>query len=1672
MKSWIMWMEMYRLIAALFMLISLAAAVTAVILLFREGLVEKLIGTCRSGYGIRLGIAAAAAFVWILVIGKSALAMEGNQGAGIPARSEAAGTAEAAEREENAGPGEPGAEESRENAGSGETETADPSKSGPADSAKSGAEDTPDPGTGDSSDPGTEDSSESGPEDSSDTGTTDDPTTPGTEDPSDPGTEEPQEPEIPDTSAPSIQIRMEENVNRDAEGTPHCRSDNAGIAVVMEDVQEGDRGIGTYRVTVTDSKGNTKERNWVKGEKEEAPPHTELRLDAGEVAELADGMITVKVRAEDLAGNCQENRLCLILDTHGPVLKEIRTVSGGAPDSPSAEAGSGETGGESSGAPISGAAAEGNLYDDGDRYYNDIELTTIFKMEDENEVFWEISYLVLPGIGSGSGENSAERRRSGSGKLGSVTISEEGIYGGFRICGKDLAGNPLTAGSDCRCSRDAEGFYEEDGEICLPGRKIIDRTPPEAEIRYSSAADGYLYWEKGQETVYYAADVLAAPKITDRCGDKEMPVDTEAYGLVRWGGPAGSEEAVTSALTEACAVMRDGRVQFGAFGRDRAGNALTVREVFADGVLEEGLYRDGSGERTVPYLPQTVRSGQADEESCAPGAVIVRDTVNPVATVSVSEPVGNPAGIDRTSGLLYFGNEDSLYEGGVKAVRVRFEVEDENADGDRIGIRKAYEGVPAGKNCEEISPGFGSAAADRPSVTQEGTRLLFAITHRPGGSDMPDGVYQFGIAGTDKAGNPLVRSKTKGHWDEDFRMSDEGGSGNGVLVTCRMVVDTEAPSGEICVRNQSGEEYCVMEAHERAWVTRREGFMPFRREREAEITFRAADTSPAAVSFRLLSTSGARNAAPPDGTVYKACAEGKVAVLGGQIFRLERAFIRDRAGNCSAVLAGTVNFYLDTRLPDADLRVPTASVRAVSAITARDPRGQALYGGSVSLEITAQDPDEAGGGSGLREVFYDLYIDGRAVRTGEVLFRDGFAETIQSGAEPAESVQSGATPEEASRNGPASAGASQGRSDEKPVYSYKGSLEIPSGGIYESNDIEIVVHAQDNAGNLSNSRDGGNFRFGIDTKRPRILISYDNNEVINGRYLTAPRTAMITVRERNFDASGIRVSAPGAGAGEWKFLRKGPGGDADEWGMELKFEADGAYTVEISGADALGNPAYVEYKGLAPRSFIVDRTPPLIEVIWDNHDVRNGKYYNRARRAVIRITDLSFDPRGVKILPMAGGFHKTGVSSYETEVIYDEDGEWKLSCRCADLAGNAAVPVDEEAFVIDQVPPRLFFDKETVEERGAYGGEICPQVRWEEENPTDAACHAVWSNLTAGGRTVACRAGRRGAEKVLTLPDPPSVREADGICVLRAEMCDLAGNCTYIRRNLSVNRFGSSFEVLSAEEDAGKTGGESPEADGAFLVAEYNVSALVRSEVTLFRNGKARILTEGEEYEVARQKNPAGMKYVYRIGAGAFSEEGRYSLLIESEDETGRINRSPGNFRQNGGGDEASFSPAWVVDRTPPTVRIAGVDTTRHRFVTDRVPLSLIPGDNLGLSSLHIRILDDQGRVLKEEKLEGEEFREILDRNRGEVPLSIEASGKWQRMEAVASDDAGNLSAGMTAAGDSGGEEPMEEYRILVSESPLVHLYRSGALPGAAFLALAGAVAVLWKGSFFSAFLR
>ena len=1067
-----------------------------------------------------------------------------------------------------------------------------------------------------------------------------------------------------------------------------------------------------------------------------------------------------------------------------------------------------------------------------------------------------------------------------------------------------------------------------------------------------------------------------------------------------------------------------GIVSYSIVMADSAGMEIRIENDWEDPLKQETVIEVGAektAELSDGLIRVTAEAADAEGNHGESELSFVLDTVCPVLEADFSAPIGNPAGIDERCGIVYFGSDPGQYAGGAPLITASMRVTDQNIDPSGVEVRSAYAAAAEGQCCEQVWPSWENAVREECRTEEGSGEILLELTHFPGSADTPDGVYRFGITGSDKAGNPLVMG------DEENGLpglSCEDAE-KGTYVTGRIVVDTKAPEGELRIGNEDGETYCRMTSRGGAWTLDRDNFRPYRNEENAVIMYSAADLSPVCITFRTLSTAGEENDPAPNGDTFDPSCGGRILVRGGQVFRIEDLQLRDRAGNETAVLQRSADIYLDTAAPDVDTQAPSAVVRAVPQITARTPDGRPLYNGPVTLEIFAEDPDREHGGSGLALVLCEVTRDGETVME-KVLFRGENAVWNEN--------------EESS-----------GETDMNLIYRFHGEISVPSGGEWDSNDFEVTVTASDNAGNLSDPGEGGIRKFGIDTAGPEVEVSFDNNEVKNGRYFDKTRTAAVTVRERNFDTEKLKVNAPGAVSGEWE---RGTSGDPETWTMKLRFPLDGVYTLEVTGTDALGNAASVSYTGEAPQEFTIDRTPPLIEVVWDNTDARNGNYYNGARRAIVLITDLSFDDSYVKILPFARSFRRVsevwndrtigGIPVYEAEIPFTEDGEWALLCLCMDLAGNTAVPLIEEPFIIDRTAPKLYFDRSTVQEMGAYGAEISPVLCCEEVNMAPGSLCAAWNNLTAGGSPMECR----GAELLsrVALPSLPRERTSDGICVLTGTACDLAGNRAIVRRNLCVNRFGSLYDISVDENTLEMIGAVCTEAENPLVVAEYNLSPLTQRQITLFRNGNAVVLEEGKDFTVMEEAGAAGMKYVYRIDPAAFGKEGRYSILLESEDETGGHNSSAGRFTTGAG-----YSPFWAVDRTPPSVRITGVDTRQRKFIADSVPLRLIPSDNMELSGMEIEITDDQGTVLEAHKFEGEELHRIMDANGGEVPFEIPARGEWQTLSVTAADEAGNRSSGIEGIGEVG-------WRVLVSSNLMVHLYRSGVLPAIAFLTIVLAI--------------
>lgn len=127
---------------------------------------------------------------------------------------------------------------------------------------------------------------------------------------------------------------------------------------------------------------------------------------------------------------------------------------------------------------------------------------------------------------------------------------------------------------------------------------------------------------------------------------------------------------------------------------------------------------------------------------------------------------------------------------------------------------------------------------------------------------------------------------------------------------------------------------------------------------------------------------------------------------------------------------------------------------------------------------------------------------------------------------------------------------------------------------------ELEAGFADFAGNLSNAVAIGEFT--IDQTAPVVSVSWDNEDVRNGRYYDAPRTATVTVVEHDFDPSRMSLETTGT-VGGWL-------GDGDAHTCTVSF-GEGVHTLAVSGSDQAGNASNV----VVEPEFVVDTTSPTIE---------------------------------------------------------------------------------------------------------------------------------------------------------------------------------------------------------------------------------------------------------------------------------------------------------------------------------------------------------------------------------------------------------------------------------------------------------------------------------------------
>lgn len=669
--------------------------------------------------------------------------------------------------------------------------------------------------------------------------------------------------------------------------------------------------------------------------------------------------------------------------------------------------------------------------------------------------------------------------------------------------------------------------------------------------------------------------------------------------------------------------------------------------------------------------------------------------------------------------------------------------------------------------------------------------------------------------------------------------------------------------------------------------------------------------------------------------------------------------ITDMAGNVTYL--STNGLVVDNERPHEEFTAP--EIVRVSGLT-----NNKIYNGDVSVEVSANDPVVNGVYSGLKQVTYTVY-NGEDVTQHNKLYSWNGKEA------PCQSKEKMGFTVDAKKN--------------------------------NSNDVRILLTAEDNAGNVTSME----YSIKIDITKPIINIKYDNNAADSGTFFRESRRAIVTVTERNLDTAAVQVSIKNTDGtiptiSKWSKTDGNGNMDNTQWEATIEYTAEGDYTFAIACTDQAGNPNEpVHYADgtVAPTAFTIDKTRPTISVTYDNNSALNGNYYNANRTATVVVTEHNFDASRVNItlwatddgadiaLPTVSGWTSSG-DRHTATIAYRRDGLYTFDIDVTDKAGNTSADFTEQTFYVDTTAPTL--EITGVADRSANNGDIIPVVSYSDTNYDDAQVNITLTGAMRKGVALDGSYADQHNGKVFTFKNFAKEKEVDDIYTLAATLTDKAGNTTEKTILFSVNRFGSTYALSAATEQLNGSYVQTPQ---DVVVTETNPDALQNIRITLFKNNQTIILQEGTDYRIeVRGGNGQWYEYIYTVMAKNFADDGVYRLTFYSEDAAGNIAENTLDTKKQ----EIGFG----VDKTKPNMVVTNLesDTT---YPLENLTVSLSAGDNLLLQSVVV-YLDDYSKAYK--TWTAEEVAAIVA-DQGEFTFDIpgDSTGAHQ-VKIVCTDAAGN----------------------------------------------------------------
>lgn len=277
--------------------------------------------------------------------------------------------------------------------------------------------------------------------------------------------------------------------------------------------------------------------------------------------------------------------------------------------------------------------------------------------------------------------------------------------------------------------------------------------------------------------------------------------------------------------------------------------------------------------------------------------------------------------------------------------------------------------------------------------------------------------------------------------------------------------------------------------------------------------------------------------------------------------------------------------------------------------------------------------------------------------------------------------------------------------------------------------------------------------FTMDQTAPEISVSYNNNQVFNGKYFAANRVATMVVKEHNFNRERVNFSITSTLDGASIVSPKITWSDSgDIHTAVISYATDGDYRFDVKMLDLAGNVNHdVKYgNNASPKEFTIDTNikEPTIT------GVENGHSYKDDVIPVISFSDTNYDSHEIKLtrtkmnevgMDVTSDFisgitveGQGGNGSYDTfKKLQENDGIYTLYVKVVDKAGNN---IDKSVtFTVNRYGSVYEFDKyliSLIQKGGAYVQHIDSDLVITEYNADPLLEGSLSIEITKDGKPI------------------------------------------------------------------------------------------------------------------------------------------------------------------------------------------------------------------------------------------------------------------------------------------------------------------------------------------------